>query len=118
MARIIVKIKYIRQRNNAEIARYAKYVATRDGVEFCNDTKKHQFVTQTQAELIRSILRDYPDTRDMYEYEDYLGNPTRANATEFIFRALEDNAASAVNRKTYADYIATRPRVEKVGNHG
>ena len=118
MARIIVKIKYIRQCDNVETARYAKYVATRDGVEFCNDTKRHNPATKTQTELISSILRDFPDSRDMYEYEDYLENPTRANATEFISRALEDNATSAVNRKTYADYIATRPRVEKVGNHG
>lgn len=118
MARIIVKVKYIKQRDSEQTARYAKYVATRDGVEFCNDTRKHNPATKTQAELMRCILRDYPDSREMYEYEDYLETPTRGNATEFISRALEDNAASAMNQKTYADYIATRPRVEKIGYHG
>ena len=27
----------------------------------------------------------------MFEYEDYAAEPTRANASEFITRALEDN---------------------------
>ena len=41
------------------------------------------------------------------------------SASEFISRAIEDNAASdAMNAKPYADYIATRPRAERFGSHG
>lgn len=54
----------------------------------------------------------------MLEYEDYLKEPTLGNASEFITRALEDNANEALNTKTYADYIATRPRAERFGSHG
>lgn len=54
----------------------------------------------------------------MLEYEDYLKEPTLGNASEFITRALEDNAHEALNAKTYADYIATRPRAERFGSHG
>lgn len=54
----------------------------------------------------------------MLEYEDYLKEPALGNASEFISRALEDNAHKAAGVKTYADYIATRPRAERFGSHG
>ncbi len=44
--------------------------------------------------------------------------PNVGNASEFISRALEDNAGKAVSSKTYADYIATRPRAQRFGSHG
>ena len=97
---------------------YAKYIATRDGVEKIDDTKKFAPVTWNQKHLIKKILRDFPDTRDMLEYEDYLHKQTVESASEFISRAIEDNAAVALNAKTYADYIATRPRAERFGSHG
>ena len=37
------------------------------------------------------------------EYEDYLAKPSRKTATEFLARAIEDNIASLMNSKTYAD---------------
>lgn len=52
------------------------------------------------------------------EYEDYLNKPTRENASEFISRAIEDHADEIMTSKTYADYIATRPRAERIGSHG
>lgn len=52
------------------------------------------------------------------EYEDYLKNPTIGNASEFITRTMEDNAYEVMQTKTYADYIATRPRAQKFGTHG
>ena len=54
----------------------------------------------------------------MLEYDDYVRNPTAENASEFLYRAIEDNFQSATSISTYADYIATRPRAEKIGKHG
>ena len=54
----------------------------------------------------------------MLEYEDYLQTPTLGSASEFISRAVEDNADELRTQKTYADYIATRPRAERFGSHG
>ena len=71
-----------------------------------------------KKEFILKLLEDYPDSAEMLEYEDYVKEPTKANASEFISRALEDNAHTAIFNKTYADYIATRPGVEKHGSHG
>ena len=118
MAKLITKFKYMKPDSYVSAGGYAKYIATREGVEKIDDTKKLLPSTKKQQQLIESIIRDFPDTEDMLEYEDYIKNPTRGNATEFITRALEDNADEDINCKTYADYIATRPRVEKYGSHG
>ncbi|MHB8065391.1 MAG: MobP3 family relaxase, partial [Ruminiclostridium sp.] len=39
-------------------------------------------------------------------------------ASDFILIALEQNFDKIGKRKNYVDYIATRPRVEKMGTHG
>ena len=64
------------------------------------------------------ILRDFPDAKESHEYEDYRREKTVGNASEFITRALEENMDRVADSKTYADYIATRPRAERFGSHG
>lgn len=121
MAKLVTKFKYLKpygRDGNRNRGGYAKYIATREGVEKIDDSRKHAPATMSQKELIGKILKDFPDSRQMLEYEDYMGQPTIGNASEFIIRALEDNAAYMMGKKTYADYIATRPRVERFGSHG
>ena len=71
-----------------------------------------------QQKLIEKILRDFPDSAAMLEYEDYQREKTMGTASEFITRAIEDNAHEILNQKTYADYIGTRPGAERFGSHG
>ena len=97
---------------------YAKYIATREGVEKIDDSQKHAPATVKQEQLIRRILRDFPDVKQSHEYEDYQKEKTVGNASEFITRALEENMDKVADSKTYADYIATRPRAERFGSHG
>jgi hypothetical protein len=118
MAKLITKFKYLKPTREKSAGGYAKYIATREGVEKIDDSKRHALVTVGQNDLIKRILRDFPDAKEMLEYEDYLQTPTFGNASEFITRAIEDNAYSLPNNKTYADYIATRPRAEHFGSHG
>lgn len=118
MAKLITKFKYLKPSARQSVGGYAKYIATREGVEKVDDTFKTDPSTEKQKKLIERILRDFPDSNSMLEYEDYLKEPTLGNASEFITRALEDNANEALNTKTYADYIATRPRAERFGSHG
>ena len=118
MAKLITKFKYLKPSDRQSVGGYAKYIATREGVEKVDDTFKNDPPTEKQKKLIDKILRDFPDSKDMLEYEDYLKEPRLGNASEFITRALEDNANEALNVKTYADYIATRPRAERFGSHG
>lgn len=97
---------------------YAKYIGTREGVERIDDSKKNAPSTTSQQQLIRKILKDFPDSKDMHEYSDYLKSPTAPNASEFISRVLEDNSYEAAGRDGYAKYIALRPRAERTGTHG
>lgn len=63
MARLVVKVKYIKPTKKRTPGRYARYIGTRDGVDKIDDSVKYR-------------------------------------------------------ETTYADYIATRPRSEKIGTHG
>lgn len=47
----------------------------------------------------------------------YVERPTKGLATELIERALEESFTEDIDPKTYADYIATRPRAERFGKH-
>ena len=123
MARLITKFKYMKPRKQqGKISRkpggYAKYIATREGVEKIDDSKRNRPSTTSQQQLIRKILKDFPDSKDMHEYSDYLKSPTAANAAEFISRVLEDNSYEVAGRDGYAKYIALRPHAERTGTHG
>ena len=97
---------------------YARYIATREGVEKLDDTHRHAPATKKQQTLITKILQDFPETKGSQEYEDFLREQTVGNASEFISMAIEENMEAVANTKTYADYIATRPRAERFGSHG
>lgn len=118
MAKIITKFKYLKPNRKQSVGGYAKYVATRDGVDKIDDSKKYLPVTIQQKNVIEKILKDFPDTKNMFEYQDYLDNQTIGSASEFISRAIEDNAYEIEERENYAKYIATRPRAERFGSHG
>lgn len=116
MAKLVTKFKFIKPGKKA--GGYLKYIATREGVDKIDDSKKHLPVSKKQKDLIEKILRDFPDAKDMHEYDDYRRTMTVGDASEFIARALEDNAQEMMTGKTYADYIATRPRAQRFGSHG
>jgi len=118
MAKLVTKFKYLKPGEHRNIGGYAQYIATREGVEKIDDTVKFAPTTKKQKQFIEKLLKDFPDSQEMLEYEDYLKEQTVGNASEFITRVLEDNAYEVMNTKTYADYIATRPRAQRFGSHG
>ncbi len=118
MARLVTKFKYLKPDDKLSPGGYAKYIATREGVDKIDESFKLKPVTVNQQQLIAKILRDFPDSKNSLEYEDYLQNKTVGTASEFITRTMEENASQMMNSKTYADYIATRPRAEQFGSHG
>lgn len=118
MAKLVTKFKYLKPNRKVSAGGYAKYIATREGVEKINDTKKFAPVTSKQKNLIEKILKDFPDSKDMFEYADYLEKLNQTSASDFISRVMEDYAYEISGRKAYANYIATRPRTEKFGSHG
>lgn len=118
MARLVTKFKYLKPNRKVSAGGYAKYIATREGVEKIDDTKKFAPATTKQKNLIEKILKDFPDSKDMFEYADYIEKQNQGSASDFISRVMEDYAYEISGRKAYADYIATRPRAKRFGSHG
>lgn len=118
MPKIIFTSRYMRDAPPEQLKNYVKYIGTREGVEKIDESKAQLPATENQRKLIRQLLRDIPFTKDMLEYSDYLQHLTRENASEFISCALEQNLDLVGKRENYVDYIANRPRVERVGEHG
>lgn len=118
MARLVTKFKYLKPNRKVSAGGYAKYIATREGVEKIDKSKKFAPATAKQKNLIEKILCDFPDSKDMFEYDDYIEKQNQGSASDFISRVMEDYAYEISGRKAYANYIATRPRAEKFGSHG
>ena len=119
MPRLVTKFKYLKPgAGGRSVGGYARYIATREGAERIDDSHRHAPATQKQQALIEKILRDFPDTKQSHEYRDYQQERTAGNASEFTSTAMEEHLDAVANTKTYADYIATRPRAERFGNRG
>ena len=121
MPRLILKCPYLKggmERGSPHLSNLVKYMATRNGVEKLNVENINLPTTKKQENLINQIIKEFPNTKNLFEYEDYLENKTSKNASEFISIALEQNLDKIGKRKNYVDYIANRPRVEKLSSHG
>ncbi len=113
MARLILKSPYIKSTGGA--SGYLRYIATRERVELIPDDRPP---TRKQEQLIAKLVKDFPDSKTLYEYEVCLAKPTKVNASAFITLALEGNWDSIHESEQYMKYIATRPRAERIGAHG
>ena len=113
MARLILKSPYIKSTGGA--AGYLRYIATRERVEILPDDRPP---TRKQGKLIAKLVKDFPDTKTLYEYESFQTKPTKAAASAFITLALESNWDALRQSEQYMKYIATRPRAERLGSHG
>ena len=112
MVRLIQKSGYIKTGNASG---YMKYIATRERVEKLEGSAP---VTKGQQQLIENLLRDFPDANKLDEYSGYRLAPTTGNASALISAVLDANAHKFTDRDGYMKYIATRPRVERHGEHG
>ena len=112
MVRLIQKSGYIKA---GGASGYMKYIATRERVERLEGSGP---VTKGQRQLIENLLRDFPDATELEEYSDYHSAPTTRNASWLISAVLDANAHKLTDRDGYMRYIATRPRVERHGEHG
>ena len=121
MPRLIFKCPHIKggtSSSASHLGNYVKYMATRDGAERVQWEQDQQPATEQQKKLVAQIVRDFPLSCGMFEYEDYQTSPTQGNASDFITRALEENFDRAAKRKNYIQYIANRPHAQRIGAHG
>ena len=115
MARLILKSPYLKCDGNHSVSGYLRYIGTRERVEILPDDRPP---TRKQEQLVRKLVKDFPSSKKLGEYSDYETKPTKANASAFITRALEENWPQVQQSDGYMKYIATRPRAERLGDHG
>ena len=85
MARLVVKVKYMKSSKGRKMGGYAEYIGTREGVAKIDDSHKKKLVPSGGVLLDENSSGMFPE---------------------------------GIYPKTYADYIATRPRAERNGQHG
>ena len=115
MARLILKSPYLKCGGSNFVSGYLRYIGTRERVELIPDDRPP---TRKQEQLITKLVKDFLDSKKLDEYSDYETKPTKANASAFITRALEENWSAVQQSDGYMKYIATRPRAERLGDHG
>ena len=119
MAGVFFSSPYLKGgKQSAKLANLTKYISTREGVELLKDTDSDLPATKQQQDFISRLLKMFPDTREMPEYEDYNAEHSQKNAAEFISQVQENYAYLLGKRENYVDYVANRPGVKKLGEHG
>lgn len=119
MARIVLISPYLKGgKNAAKLAHRTRYVATRPGVELLADEKSELPATKKQRDFIARLLKSFPTSRELIEYEDYHERPTQGNASAFIQQTWENYAEAMDQKENFVDYISHRPSVQKDGEHG
>lgn len=78
MARLILKSPYIKSTGGA--AGYLRYIATRERVELIPDDRPP---TRKPEQLISKLVKDFPDSKTLYEYEDYQAKPTKVYSSRW-----------------------------------
>ena len=117
MPKIIVKIKHLK--TSKSVGNFVNYIAKRDSVDMSlNQKVLIGKPTKKQIDFIDKTLREYPDGEDSFEYEEYKNNPTKQTASNLITHLSETNPEVFENNEIYLNYIATRPNVELVSEHG
>ncbi len=115
MPKIIVTSRYMKSGSHSHIGNYVKYIATREGVEV---SEKNISSTKNQEELIAKLLNDFPDSKNLPEYEKYSADKNSRNASECISAIIDDNMDLLASREIYINYLGTRPNAVRIGSHG
>ena len=117
MPRIIVTSRYLKSGNKKNVSNYVKYIATRPGSVTKDIPNENKQVTEKQKELIETMLKDFPDSQTMYEYDDYVANPNQSTASAFISEVIERYSDRMDSMQNYISYLANRPGAVKHGKH-
>lgn len=118
MPKIIVTSRYLKSSSKKKLSNYVKYVATRKSSVAMKNIDESTPATKNQQELILSLLNDFPDSKELFEYEDYIKNPTVKNSSALISEVIDRNMDRLTNRENYVGYLANRPGSVKFNTHG
>lgn len=118
MAKLIVKSPYVKctgSGNAAGAGGYLHYIGTREHVQKLTDNRPP---TRKQEQLIAKLMKDFPGVKQLEEYGGYEERKTKVTASALITMALEENWQAVSQMDGYMNYIATRPRTQRLGSHG
>ena len=115
MPKIIVTSRYMKSGSRSHIGNYIRYIATREGVSL---REKNVSPTKNQEELIAQLLNDFPDSKELTEYEKYSADKNFKNASECISAIIDRNMELLTDREMYINYLGTRPNAVRFGSHG
>lgn len=119
MAKLIFISPYLKgSRNSARLANHVRYISTRDGVQTLNDGAKSLPPTKKQEEYIQKLTKKFSEAKLLLEYEEYISAPSRYSASEFIKQTEEIYSFDLDERENFIGYIANRPGVKKLNEHG
>jgi len=120
LPKLIVTSRYLKSGSGKRkhLYHYVKYIATREGSVPIPNANETAPATKSQQELISSLLHDFPDSKELFEYEDYQKNPTIKNGSALISVILDRNMDRLTSRENYVGYLANRPGTVKFGSHG
>ena len=118
MPKLIVTSRYLKSGSGKrkQLYHYVKYIATREGSVPIPNANETAPATKSQQELISSLLHDFPDSKELFEYEDYQKNPTIKNGSALISVILDRNMDRLTSRENYIEYH-TRFRYIPVFHH-
>ena len=118
MPKIIFTSRYIRNPKSSNAGKLLRYMGTRESAEKVAVGVDRSPSTVRQQRLIKNILEVFPETKDYLEYEDYMQESSKTNASEFIDAVMERNIDRIGGIKNLVKYYAERPGIEKFSSHG
>ncbi|MBE7003896.1 MAG: sel1 repeat family protein [Ruminococcaceae bacterium] len=119
MSRVIFISPYLKGgKDAARISNRTRYIATREGVELLRGDDADLAPTDKQEAFIARALRQFPEARELLEYEDYHDAPSRKTAGALIEQLWEQYVLTLEKRENFLDYVSHRPGVQSDGDHG
>lgn len=115
MSRLVFTPRYLKMQKPSQVKNYVKYVATRPNAEKFEVDQSQTEATEHQKKWIEKELKAHGELKESceQEYEDYLQNPTKENATDLINKIAEEGLAREDSMENYVGYLAKRPRAER-----
>ena len=115
MPRLVFTPRYLKMQKPSQVKNYVKYVATRPNAEKFEVDQSQTEATEHQKKWIEKELKAHGELKESceQEYEDYLQNPTKENATDLINKIAEEGLAREDSMENYVGYLAKRPRAER-----
>ena len=105
MPKIIVTSRYLKSGSKRK-SNYVKYIATRKGSVAVKSNTPNAPATQNQKALLASLLKEFPDSRNFFEYSDYMASRTQQTVSALISEILEHHADQTATKENYVGYLA------------